>query len=310
MQMTLEITPAISIGKAFSPSHITGFYSEIKDKSILKRGSLGAGISIRKGVTSTVELYRSEKNNFTISINGAISKDALVSKFVINEFLKRASKNYFVKVNHEIGVPIGYGIGTSGSAALSLSYALNHALSLGLSDMESAHIAHRAEIECKTGLGTVLSEYYGGLCIRLKGGAPGIGKTSVTKINNSKVAIFCFSPIFTRYFIESIGRISNHECNQMMTKILRTKSIIDFLVLSYGFSQSLQFVNKSCNNLMELLSQNGFHSSVALFGQTVFTIVKENELEELRRISKNFSARLFISDIENEGARLIRKHDA
>ena len=79
MQMTLEITPAISIGKAFSPSHITGFYSEINDKSILKRGSLGAGISIHKGVTSTVELYRSEKNNFSISINGAISKDALVS---------------------------------------------------------------------------------------------------------------------------------------------------------------------------------------------------------------------------------------
>jgi pantoate kinase len=309
--MTLEITPAISIGKAFSPSHITGFYSEIKDKSILKRGSLGAGICIRKGVMTTVELYRSEKNNFTISINGAISKDAIVSKFVINEFLKRASKNYFVKANHEVGVPIGYGIGTSGSAALSLSYALNHALSLGLSDMESAQIAHRAEIECRTGLGTVLSEYYGGLCIRLKGGAPGIGETTVVKINNSKVAIFCFSPIFTRYFIESesIRRLSNHECDQMMKKTLKTKSIIDFLELSYEFSQSLRFVNKSCNNLMDLLLQNGFYSSVALFGQTVFTIVKENELEELRKISKNFSARLFISDIENEGARLIKKHD-
>jgi pantoate kinase len=181
---------------------------------------------------------------------------------------------------------------------------------LGLSDVESAQIAHRAEIECKTGLGTVLAEYYGGLCIRLRGGAPGIGKTSVIKINNYKVAIFCFSPIFTRYFIESVGRISTHECKQMMTKILKTKTIIDFLELSSDFSQSLQFVNKSCKNLMDLLSQNGFHSSVALFGQTVFTIVKENELEALRKISKNFSARLFISDIENEGARLIRKHDA
>lgn len=95
----------------------------------------------------------------------------------------------------------------------------------------------------------------------------------------------------------------------MMTKTLKTKSIIDFLELSYDFSQSLRFVNKSCNNLMDLLLQNGFYSSVALFGQTVFTIVKENELEELRKVSKNLSARLFISDIENEGARLIRKHD-
>lgn len=307
--MTLEITPAISIAKAYSPSHITGFYSEVKDESILNRGSLGAGISIRKGVRSTVELYDSERNNFIIVINGLISKDAIVSKFVINEFLKRTNKNYFIKVSHEVNLPIGYGIGTSGSAALSLAFALNDALSLGLSDTESAQIAHKAEIECKTGLGTVLSEFHGGLCIRIKGGAPGIGKTNVIRINNYKVAIFCFSPMFTQYFIESIRKISNDECNKMIMKVLKTKSAVDFLELSYKFSQSLRFVNKTCNNLMDLLTQNGFHSSAALFGQTVFTIVKENELETIKKISKNFPTRLFISEIENEGARLIKKHD-
>jgi pantoate kinase len=307
--MTLEITPAISIAKAYSPSHITGFYSEVKDESILNRGSLGAGISIRKGVRSTVELYDSEHNNFIIVINGVISKDAIVSKFVINEFLKRTNKNYFIKVSHEVNLPIGYGIGTSGSAALSLAFALNDALSLGLSDMESAQIAHKADIECKTGLGTVLSEFHGGLCIRIKGGAPGIGKTNVIRINNYKAAIFCFSPMFTQYFIESIRKISNDECYNMMMKVLKTKSAVDFLELSYKFSQSLGFVNKTCNNLMDLLTQNGFHSSAALFGQTVFTIVKENELETIKKISKNFPTRLFISEIENEGARLIKKHD-
>jgi pantoate kinase len=307
--MTLEITRPISIAKAYSPSHITGFYSEVKDESILNRGSLGAGISIRKGVRSTVELYDSESNNFIIVINGVISKDAIVSKFVINEFLKRTNKNYFIKVSHEVNLPIGYGIGTSGSGALSLAIALNDVLSLGLSDTESAQIAHKAEIECKTGLGTVLSEFHGGLCIRIKGGAPGIGKTNVIRINNYKVAIFCFSPMFTQYFIESIRKISNDECNNMMMKVLKTKSTVDFLELSYKFSQSLRFVNKTTNNLMDLLTQNGFHSSAALFGQTVFTIVKENELETIKKISKNFPTRLFISDIENEGARLIKKHD-
>lgn len=307
--MTLELASPISIAKAFSPSHITGFYSEIKDESILKHGSLGAGISISKGVTTEVEVYHHERNNLEISINGVISKDAIVSKYVINEFLKRSRRKYFVRIRHQAEVPIGYGMGTSGSAALSLSYALNDALSLGLSDIESAQIAHKAEIHCKTGLGTVLSEYYGGLCFRLKGGAPGIGKTSVLKINNSKVAIFCFSPIFTRYFIESIGKISSHKCMNMMMTILKTKDIADFLDLSYDFSQSLKFVDKSCNSLMDILTHNGFHSSAALFGQTVFTIVKENELETIRKIAKKFPARLFVSNIENEGARLITKHD-
>jgi pantoate kinase len=307
--MTLEITPPISVAKAYSPSHITGFYSEVNAESILNRGSLGAGVSIRKGVKSIVELYESERINFIIRINGVISPDAIVSNLVVNEFLKKVSKNFFLKVNHQVNLPIGYGIGTSGSAALSLALALNDALSLGLSDTESAQIAHRAEIECKTGLGTVLSEFHGGLCVRIKGGAPGIGKANVIKLNNSKVAIFCFSPMFTRYFIENIRRIPNHECNIMMTKILKTRSTVDFLELSYKFSQSLQFVNNISNKLMDLLIQNGFHSSAALFGQTVFTIIKENELETIKKISKNFPARLFISEIENEGARLIKRHD-
>src|SRR5215510_12517712 len=307
--MTLEITPPISIAKAYSPSHITGFYSEVKDDSALNRGSLGAGISIRKGVKTTVELYDSERSNFIIRINGVDTKDAIVSNYVINEFLKRAKKRYFLNVSHEVQVPIGYGIGTSGSAALSLAFALNDALSLGLSNTESAQIAHRAEIECKTGLGTVLSEYCGGLCVRIKGGAPGIGKTKTIKINNCKVAIFCFSPMFTQYFIESIRNISNAECTNMMMKLLETKSTLEFLKISYKFSQSLRFVNKNCNNLMDSLIQNGIYSSAALFGQTVFTIVKENELEIIKKISKNFPAELFISDIENEGARIIKQHD-
>ena len=307
--MTLEINPPISIAKAYSPSHITGFYSEVKGESILKQGSLGTGISISKGVRTTVELYDSETNNFIIQINGAVSRDALVSRYIIKEFLNKVNKKYFLKVNHEVDVPIGYGIGTSGSGALSLSYALNEALSSGLSDIESAQIAHKAEIECKTGLGTVLSEFYGGLCLRTKAGAPGIGKTSVIKINNYKIAIFCFSPIFTRYFIDRIRKISNHECNKMIMKVLKTKKISDFLELSYQFSKSLGYANTSCSSLIDILVQNGFSGSTALFGQTVFTIVKENELSTIGKISKNFPARLFISDIENEGAKIIRKND-
>src|SRR6476619_8161858 len=105
--MTLEITPPISIAKAYSTSHITGFYSEVKNDSALNRGSLGAGVSIRKGVKTTVELYDSEKSNFVIRINGVNTKDEIVSKFVIDEFLKRTKKNYFLNVSNEVKITIG-----------------------------------------------------------------------------------------------------------------------------------------------------------------------------------------------------------
>jgi pantoate kinase len=96
----------------------------------------------------------------------------------------------------------------------------------------------------------------------------------------------------------------------MIMKVLKTKKISDFLKLSYEFSRSLGYANTTCNRLIDVLVKNGFTGSTALFGQTVFTIVKENELKTIDNISKDFPAKLFISDIENEGARLIRKNDA
>ena len=71
-------------------------------------------------------------------------------------------ENFEIIVEHHVEVPLGAGFGTSGAAALSLALALNEALSLGLSKIEAAQLAHVAEVECKTGLGTVIAETFGG----------------------------------------------------------------------------------------------------------------------------------------------------
>ena len=146
----------VSIAKAFCPGHLTGFFAT--DKSVQMthpnfNGSLGAGFSISKGIYTTVKVYNDFSKNYKIIINGVNSFDARVSKFVIEYYLKMIDKPVFVSVDHESEIPIGYGLGSSGSAALSLSYALNQALKTNLSKIHAAQVAHHADFICKTGLG-------------------------------------------------------------------------------------------------------------------------------------------------------------
>ena len=147
----------------FAPGHITGFFkAEVEPRKPVLKGSIGAGFSIKKGVTTKVKVTSSEKCGFKIATTGYKPDDTQVSEFVASEFLKIAKGNYFLDIEHDIRIPVGYGLGSSGAVALSLAFALNKALGTNLSRTKIGQIAHIAEIHCKTGLGTVLSSYHGG----------------------------------------------------------------------------------------------------------------------------------------------------
>ena len=169
---------------AFSPGYITGFFEANYSKNQLLTGSTGAGICLEKGVTPTVDVIPSTKFRLKIFINGILYPNALVSRSVVNQMINKSDCQQELIINHFLNVPILCGYGSSGSSALSLSYALNESLNLGFTKIEAAQKAHVAEIKCKTGLGTVLGTYYGGAQIRSHPGAPGIGKISPIPITN------------------------------------------------------------------------------------------------------------------------------
>ena len=72
-------------------------------------GSKGAGFSIDKGIATTTQVYESNNTEYQISINGVKTQNAEVSNWVIEEYLKLADRSYFVSVDHEIGIPVGFG---------------------------------------------------------------------------------------------------------------------------------------------------------------------------------------------------------
>ena len=240
----------IAIAKAFSPGHITGFFEVPHDTScfhFLHKGSKGAGFSINRGIATTAYIYESAKPEYQIWINGIKSRSAEVSKWVIEEYLRLADRPYFISAHHDVEIPIGFGLGSSGAAALSLSYTLNQALDIGLSRTEAAQIAHHAEIVCNTGLGTVIAEFAGGFEMRTSVGAPGTG--SVSKINldkNYKALVLCLAPILTKSFltnrineIDGLGGI-------MLSKLLESRSLDDFLKMSHRFAEMLNLTEGRC----------------------------------------------------------------
>ena len=309
--MSYYIAIPVSVSTAYSPGHITGFF----EKSIssckhdpLSIGSRGAGFSIKKGVTTTVELYESPKTCYEIFINGSLVKNAHVSDWIVRWYIKDLNSDFLIKVKHFIDIPIGFGLGTSGAGALSLSYALNQVLDRNLSFEQAAQIAHAAELHCKTGFGTVLSEFHGGLEIRTSFGAPGIGKVTKIEPKDHLAIILCINPIFTKKILSTYSNKANILARRMMEQLLVSRDVKDFLKLSRKFADFLGLTKGICAAPLNELAINGIYSSVAIFGETVFTLVPKKEEKKVSSILGKFQGVLVVSDIDTKGA-VLRNRD-
>jgi pantoate kinase len=301
-----EIGELIARCTAFSPGHITGFFEKPENRKhntdLLFYGSKGAGFSFKKGVTTSVELYKSKNKWYQIYINNSLTTNAEVSKWVVQYYLDKFDFTFYIKINHSIDIPIGYGLGTSGAAALSLSYALNNALNINLSKEYAAQIAHIAEIECNTGLGTVISEFYGGLEIRTSFGAPGIGKLTKIELNNYKAIILCISPLSTKQILTNYSNNANSLGQKMVEQLLFSKDVNFFLRMSHQFADFLGLTKGICAKPIEELNRLGVDSSMGMFGETIFTLVPPNEVSSVISVLKKFPGTLIVSDIDNRGA--------
>ena len=301
------ITAPVAVAKAFSPGHITGFFEIPKSVNphYLFVGSRGAGFSIDRGISSYVQIYESFEPGFHISLNGARAANADVSRWVLEEYARLADRPYFAKVDHEVQVPIGFGLGSSGAAALSLSYALNEALDMGLSRTRAAQIAHHAEISCKTGLGTVIGEYAGGFEMRTKVGAPGIGKVTTIDLDNYAAVVLCLSPISTKSFLTNRMDEINGLGGRMLEKLSETRDVEDFLNMSREFAETLGLTRGVCKAPIDSLCAKGFGASVALFGETVFTLVPMDEARIALEALDGFGGTPFACKIDFSGARVL-----
>ncbi|KER06727.1 pantoate kinase protein [Marine Group I thaumarchaeote SCGC AAA799-E16] len=299
-------------GTAFCPAHITGFFKAHLDNNqsdLQSLGSMGAGFSIKQGVTTRVKIdeKNNQDSNFRITTKGYQSDKTDVSEFVLNEFLKIGDfEGKFFDIEHEISIPVGYGLGSSSAVALSLSFALDQALETKLDKNTIGQIAHNAEVNCKTGLGDVLASFHGGFEVRVKPGAPGIG--TVEKISTDKISVImiCFSPISTNKFIKERLSQINGLGGKMVNRLLESKDYEHFQDMSLEFAKYVDVMTPRMQRIVDKLTQNNIKCGIALFGETIFSMVPKEDDHKVLEILEKYSDGVIInSELDDIGARVL-----
>lgn len=326
--MTVVTASVVSTARAYCPGHITGFlakasgltrYNKLKNEgedrsSYLYKGSIGAGLAIDLGVSTTVRAFQKRNNysgtTYDVFINGSRQNwDIEVTESVVKQYIELLrGKSYHIKIEHEISIPIGYGLSSSGAAALSLSYALNSALAAGLNIEQAAQIAHCSEIECKTGLGSILAQYVGGFELRSEIGAPGIGvvdKIAYLSHIQDRVVILCLSPMSTKKFLTEHIEVLNGFGEKMLERLYISRDIDEFLDMSFDFANHLGLIRGRSGALTRRLKSQGFGCSVALFGDTIFSIVNSRHVDNVIDCLRGNGGRLMVCGIDYHGARLL-----
>lgn len=300
-------------GAAFCPAHVTGFFKAEAGagggRGADEAGSLGAGFSIVHGVETSVSGARLGRGRgvLRVSTSGYAPGNTAVSRAVAAELAREVSGGgggdaaVSADVHHRIGVPVGYGLGCSSAAALSLALALNEALGCGLSVEEAGRIAHRAEVRCRTGLGDVLAAYHGGFEVRVRAGAPGVGRVAraggggngsgrlrrepggAVAGGGTAAVIGCFSPVSTRRFIAERLAGINGLGGVMVERLAGPRGSLEmFQDMSMEFARHIGVVTPRMAAAAAALREEGVRCGVALFGETVFALAERGSAQEKR----------------------------
>ena len=291
---------------AFSPCQITGFFT-VHDHYLdsARVRSTGAGVNLEQGVTTKVTLSKAQKCRLSVGLNNHRLSRPVVSKGVVDEYLRSAEGHWRVRVEHQCKLPIGAGYGTSGAGATSLSLALNEAFGGRLSRISALRIAYVADVRARTGLGTVASVSAGGLAVRVKPGAPGIG-------NVRKIA----TPSGIRIVSGSFGKLSKprilsnrrltgrvNTCSRgLVARLLREGSASNFVSLSSKFGDCLGLASGRLRGVLDSLDQRGVVASMMMLGDGAFCIVPRKEASGVARLLRNAGMSAVISRVGRQGA--------
>jgi len=198
---------------------------------------------------------------------------------------------------------------------LSTALALNEELNLGLSKIECGQIAHTTEVENRTGLGDVIGSYFGGYEVRIKPGAPGIGKIRKISISPDICVICATEGILETKKVLSDDHLRNNiikSGDRYLQEILNNSSITvsEIIQISRKFSFEIGLLTQEMKKALISLEEAGFKdSSMIMLGKSIFCITDKRNMGEVHNILKKELALWSIinTTIDHEGVRLIEK---
>ncbi|MGD0070931.1 MAG: hypothetical protein ABSB71_05165 [Candidatus Bathyarchaeia archaeon] len=303
--------------KAFAPAGISSFFEicdTIDGKPIIdleRVGARGGGFGLQKGVLTQVTVQEAKSSGITVFINGKRAPEAETTRTVVEALLSKLDKSYVVIVDHKVEVPISAGFGTSAGGALTTALALKEALDLPLTYNQIGKIAHVAEVQCKTGLGTVGPLMLGGCVLTLEPGAPGISVIDRLPLSPDYVIVAgVFGPTPTKQILSSAEKRLevNRYGRKTLEAILDEPSVENFLARCLEFAEKTGFMTPSLRQLVKLAEKAGAVGSAQnMVGKAVHSLVLEENANQVAEAFKQvlLPEKVIVSKVDFQGARLV-----
>ncbi|MDH5691391.1 MAG: hypothetical protein OEY81_08195 [Candidatus Bathyarchaeota archaeon] len=301
---------------AFSPAGISSFFEicdrthdEVPIKNPERIGARGGGFVINKGVLTQVSAAEVEVNGVQVFINDKLAPEAETTRVVVEMLLAKAKGNYEVKVTHKVEVPISAGFGSSAAGALGTALALSKALNLNLTYNQLGRIAHVAEVNCQTGLGTVGPLMLGGCIITTEPGAPGYASIDRIPVSpNLRIVAGTYRPFPTKEMLSSQEkrRTINEWGRRTLEKILADPSLENFMRACKEFAVGIGLVTSRVRKLIELAEKAGaIGVAQNMVGEAVHALVTVDKVEGVVQAFKKAMSneKILITKIDFQGAR-------
>jgi pantoate kinase len=305
--------------RAFAPAAISSFF-EICDRTskghpivnLEQAGARGGGFGLQTGVLTEVTVSEAKTNRVNVFINGKPAPEANTTQTVLKMLLTKTEGTYEVLAKHNTELPIGAGFGTSAGGSLTAALAFKESLGLSLTFNELGRIAHIAEIECQTGLGTISSLAQSGGCVLVvEPGAPGICVIDRIPLTPDYVVIGgVFRGISKKIVFSSDEKRREVNCfgRKTLDNILAEPSLTNFLSCCWQFAQDAGFATDRVSQLVKLAKQAGaIGAAQNMVGEAVHAIAHEENAVAVAEAFKQVLPQesVVVSKIDFQGARLV-----
>ena len=301
----------IHTASAFVPGHITGLF-RIHDEpdDPLLRGPTGAGFSVSIGTKTTVSIAEKPTLEIEVEYNKQMI-DAPVTYTVVKRLSETYRKPFKARVIHESALPIGVGFGASGAGALGTALSLCSIIAPGEDRDTVAQYAHYAEVVHHAGLGDVIAQTQGGIEIRTKPGAPGIGTIVPLKYPDSlRVVLAGATGLDTKDVLTnptSRERIIKAGEN-LVHNLMNDPTIENFTQYSREFTNITGLMTERVGTALSDLEQADLvNSSMVMLGDSVFCFCEDDEIEKAESILSRYwdSSEIISTTISDAGGGVI-----
>jgi len=281
------------------PCHITCFFEIREHDDPLETGSRGAGFNLDVGVRTIVRLRRSSD----VEISGGND----VSRNVVERMLSGLGVKARAELEHDEPVPMGVGYGVSGATALGAAIATSVALGNVMTVSQAGAVAHVVEVEHMTGLGDVIAQIHGGVEVRVKEGAPGVGV--VDKLLHEpdlRLITAILRKVPTKEMLMTKREAINKHGKLALTRLLKRPSIEVLMREAKAFAEGVGFMDGDVKRVAEEVVERGALGASVKKG-VFYALTKENLVDELSSlISEELGGvRLVVCNIYDDGPRIV-----